>query len=81
MNDTVYDPFFSLQYEHEREKTDHRRSRKSNRRKTMAGILPIGAKRKGKKWLHRYNRRKQDVASNYYKHKAYSYGSIYWYMS
>lgn len=76
-----YDPFYSLQYDHEKEKTNHRKTRKSNRRKRVLSFLPKGAKNRGKRWLHRYNRRNYNAASNYYKHDAYSYSSMYWYFS
>ena len=79
-NFVEYDPFFSLQYENEREKAEHRRSRKSNRRVVQRNKakLPMTAKRFGKKMLHRQNRRRSDP---YYKGSKYSFSSILWDMT
>ena len=79
-----FDPFYSLQYDNEKAKANHRRSRKSVRKDKLDGnlqILPKGAKSYGKKNLHRYNRRNWNASENYHKHDAFSFSSLYWYFS
>ena len=64
-----------------REKVDHRHSRKANRKskkKNTKMALPQNAKRFGKKYLHRYNRRYWNPSELYHKVKQYSFSDILW---
>lgn len=79
-----YDPFESLLYDRETERANHRRSRKANRkakirlRNHSGALLPLKAKRFGKKVLHRFNRRNWEVP--YHKVKG-NFGQILWDMT
>ena len=68
-------------------KDEHRKARKTKAKEkkqrkckhSINNCIGKYASAYGKKMLHRYNRRRLDVASSdYYKHDDYSYSSILW---
>lgn len=80
---TEYDPFASLEYDKERERANHRRSRKSKLEKhkrtgSLNGCIGQTACKYGKRMLHRYNRRNWNSSTLYHKVKDYSFGDIVW---
>lgn len=80
MYEREYDPFTALFFEKEREKSNHRRSRRSIQIKKAntrsSGSLTPAIRKYGKVSLHRYNRRTKVSADAYYKNGSYSFDSM-----